>query len=160
MLEATNEAETDVFAAALAARAVAGTLLALDGELGAGKTRFAKSFAAALGVPGIVNSPTFTIIKEYEADRLPFYHMDVYRLSLAEADELGLDEYFLGEGVTLVEWASLIEPLLPPQRLHLKLEITGPASRRFHGFPIGSIYRQWCEDLGMTPYKSGEVEPG
>lgn len=144
-----NEAETSAFAAALAAKAEAGALLALDGDLGAGKTRFAQAFAAALGVPGIVNSPTFTIMKEYEGGRLPFYHMDMYRLTLAEADELGLDEYFLGEGVTLVEWASLIEPLLPPERLHIVLEITGPTSRRLRCRPVGERYERWCAELGL-----------
>lgn len=149
--EAHNESETAAFAAELAARAEAGTVLALDGDLGAGKTRFAQAFAAALGVPGIVNSPTFTIIKEYEGGRLPFYHMDVYRLSLDEADELGLDEYFLGDGVSLVEWASLIEPLLPAERLHIVLEHTGPTSRRLRCRPVGSRYEDWCRQLGMIP---------
>ncbi|MBW5448316.1 tRNA (adenosine(37)-N6)-threonylcarbamoyltransferase complex ATPase subunit type 1 TsaE [Cohnella sp. CFH 77786] len=150
VLEAQSEADTAAFAAQLAARADAGTLLALDGDLGAGKTRFAQAFAAALGVPGIVNSPTFTIIKEYEGGRLPFYHMDVYRLSLAEADELGLDEYFLGEGVSLVEWASLIEPILPPERLHLYIEHTGPTSRRLLCRPVGDKYERWCRDMGLA----------
>lgn len=149
--EAESESDTAAFAAALALKAEAGTVLALDGDLGAGKTRFSQAFAASLGVPGIVNSPTFTIIKEYEGGRLPFYHMDVYRLSMAEADELGLDEYFLGEGVCLVEWASLIEPLLPPDRLHLVLVHTGPASRRIRCLPVGEKYEAWCRELGLAP---------
>ncbi len=147
--DAESEDETAAFAAELAAKAEPGTLIALDGELGAGKTRFAQAFASSLGVPGIVNSPTFTIIKEYEGGRLPFYHMDVYRLSLEEADELGLDEYFLGEGVTLVEWASLIEPILPPERLHIVLTHTGPDSRRLRCRPIGALYEAWCRQLGL-----------
>ncbi|MDB4868329.1 MAG: tsaE [Cohnella sp.] len=148
--DAESEADTAEFAAQLANRAEAGTVLALDGDLGAGKTRFAQAFAAALGVPGIVNSPTFTIIKEYEGGKLPFYHMDVYRLSLPEADELGLDEYFLGEGVSLVEWASLIEPLLPAERLHLVLEYIGPTSRRLRFRPIGHRYEAWCREMGLA----------
>ena len=159
VLEASDEAGTAAFAARLADGAEAGALLALDGDLGAGKTRFAQAFAASLGVPGIVNSPTFTLIKEYEGGRLPFYHMDVYRLSLAEADELGLDEYFWGEGVTLVEWASRIEPLLPPERLRLRIEVVGPTARRFHCCPLGERYEQWCEELGMIPVSAGEEEP-
>ncbi|TJY42942.1 tRNA (adenosine(37)-N6)-threonylcarbamoyltransferase complex ATPase subunit type 1 TsaE [Cohnella pontilimi] len=149
--EVNSEADTAAFAAELAGRAGTGTVLALDGDLGAGKTRFAQAFAAALGVPGVVNSPTFTIIKEYEGGRLPFYHMDVYRLSLPEADELGLDEYFHGEGVTLVEWASLIEPLLPAERLHLLLEYTGPTSRRLRCRPVGEQYAAWCREMGLAP---------
>lgn len=152
---AATEADTAHFAAGLAQLAVPGTLLALDGDLGAGKTRFAQAFAQALGVPGIVNSPTFTIIKEYEGGKLPFYHMDVYRLSLSEADELGLDEYFHGEGVTLVEWASIIEPILPPERLHIRLESTGPYSRKIVCRPFGQNYEIWCRQLGL---KNGEEE--
>src|SRR5690606_20910218 len=97
--------DTARLAALLASWAGPGTVIALDGDLGAGKTFFSQSFAKAIGVPGVVNSPTFTIIKEYEGETMPFYHMDVYRLSQAEADELGLDDYFFGSGVTLVEWA-------------------------------------------------------
>lgn len=149
VLHAQNEADTAHFAAALAQLAAPGTLLALDGDLGAGKTRFAQAFAQGLGVPGIVNSPTFTIIKEYEGGKLPFYHMDVYRLSLPEADELGLDEYFHGEGVTLVEWASIIEPILPQERLHIRLETTGPHSRKIVCRPIGQRYEAWCRQLRL-----------
>jgi len=149
--DASSEADTAAFAARLAEKAGPGTLIALDGDLGAGKTRFAQAFAAALGVPGVVNSPTFTIIKEYEGGRLPFYHMDVYRLSLEEAEELGLDEYFLGEGVTLVEWASRIEPLLPPEYLQIVLIPTGPASRRLRIRPFGAVYEAWCEELDLAP---------
>src|SRR4051812_11988394 len=122
---AESEADTDRLAELLAGWSKPGTVLALDGELGAGKTRFSQAFARALGVKGIVNSPTFTIIKEYEGVHMPFYHMDVYRISAAEADELGLDDYFFGDGVTIVEWASLIEELLPPERLELRIEHTG-----------------------------------
>ncbi len=147
VLQASSEADTVAFADALAALVVPGTVLAVDGDLGAGKTRFAQAFAAALGVPGIVNSPTFTIIKEYEGGRLPLYHMDVYRLSLEEADELGLDEYFHGRGVSLVEWASIIEPILPDERLHIELSSTGPTSRTIRFTPIGDRYETWCKAI-------------
>jgi tRNA threonylcarbamoyladenosine biosynthesis protein TsaE len=155
--EAECEADTAAFASALAERVEPGDVLALDGDLGAGKTRFAQAFAAALGVPGAVNSPTFTIIKEYEGGRLPFYHMDVYRLSLDEADELGLDEYFMGDGVTLVEWASLIEPILPPERLHVVMEVTGATSRRIRCRPVGGRYETWCMQLGLQPEEEAEA---
>ena len=95
--------ETEQLAAWLAARAEPGTVIGLDGDLGAGKTAFSQQFARHLGVNGVVNSPTFTIIKEYEG-RLPLYHMDVYRLSVDEADELGLDEYFMVTGC--VSWSG------------------------------------------------------
>ena len=155
--EALSEADTVSFASALARLAVPGTTLALDGDLGAGKTRFARAFAEALGVPDNVNSPTFTIVKEYEGGRLPFYHMDVYRISLLEADELGLDEYLYGEGVSLVEWASLIEPLLPEERLEIVIEHAGEQARTIRYRPLGEPYAQWCRTLKLP---GGEGESG
>ncbi|MED4602889.1 tRNA (adenosine(37)-N6)-threonylcarbamoyltransferase complex ATPase subunit type 1 TsaE [Paenibacillus validus] len=139
--------DTVKLAARLASLFVPGTVIALDGELGAGKTAFSQAVAKAIGVEEVVNSPTFTIIKEYEGTKLPFYHMDVYRLSLEEADELGLDDYFYGEGITLIEWASLIEELLPPERLSIQLEHGENQSRRFRIVPKGEPYRQWCIQL-------------
>ncbi|UVI31157.1 tRNA (adenosine(37)-N6)-threonylcarbamoyltransferase complex ATPase subunit type 1 TsaE [Paenibacillus spongiae] len=145
---AATEQDTVRLADLLASWAEPGTVLALDGDLGAGKTRFSQAFARGIGVNAVVNSPTFTIIKEYEGERLPFYHMDVYRLSQDEADELGLDEYFFGEGVTIVEWASLIRDLLPPQRLELYIEHLGGEARRITLTGIGVPYAAWCEQLG------------
>ncbi|MNZ61678.1 tRNA threonylcarbamoyladenosine biosynthesis protein TsaE [compost metagenome] len=144
---AQTEQDTIALAQLLAAWAEPGALLALDGDLGAGKTRFSQAFAEAIGVKGIVNSPTFTIIKEYEGERLPFYHMDVYRLSLEEADELGLDEYFYGRGVTIVEWASLIDELLPEERMELYIEHLGGEERRIALTGKGERYAGWCEAL-------------
>ncbi|RXZ81496.1 tRNA (adenosine(37)-N6)-threonylcarbamoyltransferase complex ATPase subunit type 1 TsaE [Paenibacillaceae bacterium] len=147
---ANNEQDTIQLAKQLASLAQPGTVLTLDGDLGAGKTRFSQAFAAALGVPGVVNSPTFTIIKEYEGEQMPFYHMDVYRISSAEADELGLDDYFYGEGATIVEWASLIEPLLPPERLAVTIEHgEGPEQRKFSLTGIGQPYVSWCQQLNQ-----------
>lgn len=146
--EAGSLGDTRELASRLAALAGPGTVIALDGDLGAGKTAFSQAFAAALGVQGVVNSPTFTIIKEYEGETLPFYHMDVYRLSLEEADELGLDEYFYGSGVTIVEWASLIEELLPANRLSVYIEHLGGEARRFRVTGCGEPYAEWA-DNGM-----------
>jgi tRNA threonylcarbamoyladenosine biosynthesis protein TsaE len=155
---APTEEDTAAFATALAQLAIPGTVLALDGDLGAGKTRFAQAYAHALGVQGIVNSPTYTIIKEYAGSNLPFYHMDVYRLTLQEADELGLDEYFHGEGVTLVEWASIIESILPLERLHIRLETTGLGSRKIVCHPVGEGYKAWCRQLQLQQ-AAEEEEP-
>jgi tRNA threonylcarbamoyladenosine biosynthesis protein TsaE len=138
--------DTAELAARLAGLAGPGTVIALDGDLGAGKTAFSQLFAAAIGVGGIVNSPTFTIIKEYEGEHLPFYHMDVYRLSMEEADELGLDDYFYGAGVTIVEWASLIEELLPSNRLSIYIEHLGGESRRFRLTGWGEPYEAWMDN--------------
>ncbi|WP_082691577.1 tRNA (adenosine(37)-N6)-threonylcarbamoyltransferase complex ATPase subunit type 1 TsaE [Paenibacillus rubinfantis] len=137
---------TEQLAAALAGRVQPGTVIALDGDLGAGKTAFSQLFAKHLGVKDTVNSPTFTLIKEYEG-RLPFYHMDVYRLSLDEADELGLDEYFYGNGVTLVEWASLIEELLPESVLRIYVETLSATGRRMYINGQGEPYETWVKVL-------------
>lgn len=125
----------------------ADTVIALDGDLGAGKTRFSQSVARALGVPGVVNSPTFTIIKEYEGERFPFYHMDVYRISEREAGELGLDDYWYGGGVALVEWAERIAGLLPPDYLAIRIRCTGERERAFELTPHGERYEAWCRRL-------------
>jgi len=145
--KAYDAGDTAKLAALLAGWAEPGTVIALDGELGAGKTYFSQAFAKAIGVAGIVNSPTFTIIKEYEEGRMPFYHMDVYRISTAEADELGLDDYFYGGGATLVEWASLIRELLPDERLELVIEHAGGDARVIRVTGIGEPYADWCEQL-------------
>lgn len=141
---ADNESDTDRLAAALAESLRPGAVLALDGDLGAGKTRFSQALARSLGVTATVNSPTFTIIKEYEGGRLPFYHMDVYRIRLEEAEELGLEEYFEGRGVSVVEWASRIEPLLPPERLDVYIGDRGDTRREFELRPHGENYAAWC----------------
>ncbi|WP_040952181.1 tRNA (adenosine(37)-N6)-threonylcarbamoyltransferase complex ATPase subunit type 1 TsaE [Gorillibacterium massiliense] len=139
--------DTKRLAGELAARLTPGSLVALDGDLGAGKTAFSKEIAACMGVKETVNSPTFTIIKEYPGSKMPLYHMDVYRITESEAGELGLDEYFYGEGVTLVEWASLIESLLPDERLSIFIEYTGPESRTFHLNAFGEPYASWCRAM-------------
>ena len=93
-----------------------GEVYALIGDLGVGKTVFTKGFAAGLGIEEEITSPTFTLINEYEDGRLPFYHFDVYRIEdESEIEEIGYEEYFYGEGVTLVEWANRIENLLPKE---------------------------------------------
>lgn len=135
------------FAFLLADQVEAGFVIALDGDLGAGKTTFSQAFAKGLGVTAIVNSPTFTIIKEYMGSTLPFYHMDVYRISVDEADELGLDEYFFGQGVTVVEWATIIEEIFPEQHLHITIELLADGSRRFILRAIGERYVQALEQL-------------
>ncbi len=137
--------ETQQFAEHLAAYLRAGDVIALEGTLGAGKTTFTQGLARGLGVKGVVNSPTFTIIKEY-AGRLPLYHMDVYRIE-ADVADLGLDEYFYGEGVCVVEWASLIEPALPDERLTVTLAADGGDVRTCRLAPKGKRYEELCEEL-------------
>ncbi|AZK48957.1 tRNA (adenosine(37)-N6)-threonylcarbamoyltransferase complex ATPase subunit type 1 TsaE [Paenibacillus lentus] len=146
MYEAKDLQGTEELAAYLAAQAAPGTVIALDGDLGAGKTAFSQLFAKHLEVQDTVNSPTFTLIKEYEG-RLPFYHMDVYRLTLEEAEDLGLDEYFYGNGVTLVEWASIIEDILPEQVMHIYIEAGAGTERKMWLSGRGEPYEQWITIL-------------
>ena len=109
-----SEDETFAIAQKLAESAGPGDVFALMGDLGAGKTVFAKGFAAGLGVSESVVSPTFTLVQIYESGRMPLYHFDVYRIGdISEMDETGYEDCFYGDGVTVVEWADLIESLLP-----------------------------------------------
>ena len=106
--------DTFEIARQLGEKAVAGDVFCLIGDLGVGKTLFSQGFAAGLGIQESVNSPTFTIVQVYEDGRLPFYHFDVYRIGdVEEMDEIGYEDYVYGQGVSLIEWANLIEELLP-----------------------------------------------
>lgn len=100
-----------------------GSIYCLDGDLGVGKTVFTQGFASGLEIHEPINSPTFTIVQEYTEGRLPFYHFDVYRIGdISEMDEIGYEDYFFGEGVCFVEWATLIEELLPDNITWIKIE--------------------------------------
>ena len=126
----------------------AGDVLGLNGDLGAGKTRFAQGVAAGLGVQESVTSPTFTLINEYNG-RLPFYHMDVYRLGGPDdMADLGCQEYFYGLGVTLVEWAGLVEDVLPRERLDINIFNDGGESRRkIKLLPRGERYEKLAWEM-------------
>ncbi|MDB8553361.1 tRNA (adenosine(37)-N6)-threonylcarbamoyltransferase complex ATPase subunit type 1 TsaE [Turicibacter sanguinis] len=137
--------ETQKVAYAIGKWVKPGMILTLEGDLGAGKTTFTKGLAKGLDIKRNVNSPTFTIIKEYQG-RLPLYHMDVYRLENG-ADEIGLDDYLYGEGVCVIEWASMIEDLLPNERLDIKIFRDGEFGRRIELLPIGSEYETVSEEL-------------
>lgn len=123
IFETNSAKETFDIGQKLAQQSVAGQIYCLDGDLGVGKTVFTQGFAQALGITEPVNSPTFTIVQVYEEGRLPFYHFDVYRISdVEEMYEIGCEEYFFGEGVCLIEWATLIEELIPEEAVHIKIE--------------------------------------
>jgi len=103
--------------------AKAGDVLCLLGDLGVGKTVFTQGFAAGLGITEPVSSPTFTIVQTYDEGRMPFYHFDVYRIGdLEEMEEIGYDDYFFGQGICLIEWAELIEEILPEKRIEVTIE--------------------------------------
>lgn len=143
--ETKSAEETMSFAEKLGSLLQKGDVLTLAGDLGAGKTTFTKGLAKGLGVTRTVNSPTFTIIKEYSG-RLPLYHMDVYRLEDSDED-LGFDEYFLGEGVCVVEWAVFIEDYLPEERLELVISHKGDDEREIQLKPIGSRYEERVKEI-------------
>ncbi len=118
-----NEEDTRRFGEEFAQTLQPGSVVALIGPLGAGKTTLAKSVARGLGVTETITSPTFTIVQEYETGRLPLYHFDVYRVyDPDELFEMGFEEYLRGNGVCLIEWADLIEDVLPEERVTLKLD--------------------------------------
>ena len=100
-----------------------GQVYTLTGDLGVGKTVFTQGVAAGLGITEPVSSPTFTIVQIYEEGRLPFYHFDVYRIGdIEEMEEIGYDDYFFGKGICLIEWAELIEEILPDDRISITIE--------------------------------------
>lgn len=123
VVESHSAEETYELGVKMGQEAKAGEVYALIGDLGVGKTAFAEGFARGLGVTEPVASPTFTIVSQYDEGRLPFYHFDVYRIGdLSEMDEIGYEDCFYGDGVSLVEWADLIEELLPEERTELTIE--------------------------------------
>ncbi|MCH7753379.1 MAG: tRNA (adenosine(37)-N6)-threonylcarbamoyltransferase complex ATPase subunit type 1 TsaE [Planctomycetes bacterium] len=130
---AASEEETLRLGKLLADVLPAGTVVALIGTLGAGKTRLVQAVAGALGVPREeVTSPTFVLVNEYVGGRLPVYHFDAYRLrDEDEFLELGPEEYFDGPGLTFVEWADRVENCLPSDFLRIDIEVTGDTQRRF-----------------------------
>ncbi|MDD6208204.1 MAG: tRNA (adenosine(37)-N6)-threonylcarbamoyltransferase complex ATPase subunit type 1 TsaE [Clostridiales bacterium] len=122
-VETNSSTETYQIGKQLGQEAYPGMILCLDGDLGVGKTVFTKGFAEGLGIKEPVNSPTFTIIQEYEEGRLPLYHFDVYRIAdVEEMEEIGYEDYFYGEGVCLIEWAALVEEIIPEDHIQVKIE--------------------------------------
>ena len=123
VIETHDPEETFEVGRTIGMNAKTGQIYTLTGDLGVGKTVFTQGVAAGLGITEPVNSPTFTIIQEYEDGRLPFYHFDVYRIGdLEEMEEIGYDDYFFGQGICLIEWAELIEEILPEKRIEVTIE--------------------------------------
>ena len=118
-----SESDTFDLAAGLAEEAKKGDVFALLGDLGVGKTAFAKGFAKGLGITEPIVSPTFTIVQIYGSGRLPLYHFDVYRIGdVSEMEETGYDDCIYGEGVTLIEWADLVDEILPKDAVIVRIE--------------------------------------
>lgn len=123
VLESYSEEDTFHFGEMMGTEASPGTVITLRGNLGVGKTVFTKGFAVGLGITEIVNSPTFTILQIHEGGRLPLYHFDVYRIGdVSEMDEIGFEDYVYGDGVSLIEWAELIQEILPENGISVEIE--------------------------------------
>ena len=123
IIESLCADDTFAFGEKLGEAAEPGTVYTLVGDLGVGKTVLTQGLAEGLGITEAVNSPTFTILQVYEEGRLPLYHFDVYRIGdVEEMDEIGYEDYFYGDGVCLIEWANLIEEILPEKYTEIRIE--------------------------------------
>ena len=121
--ETRSPEETYELGRKIGLQARTGQVYTLTGDLGVGKTVFTQGVAAGLGITEPVSSPTFTIVQVYEEGRLPFYHFDVYRIGdIEEMEEIGYDDHFFGKGICLIEWAELIEEILPDDRISITIE--------------------------------------
>lgn len=123
IVETFSSQETYALGERLAKEAKSGQVFTLIGDLGVGKTVFTQGIASGLGIDEPICSPTFTIVQEYYSGRLPFYHFDVYRIGdVEEMDEVGFDDYVYGDGVTMIEWANLIQEILPEKYTQILIE--------------------------------------
>ncbi|NLA33480.1 MAG: tRNA (adenosine(37)-N6)-threonylcarbamoyltransferase complex ATPase subunit type 1 TsaE [Tenericutes bacterium] len=143
-LTTRNEVETIELAQNIESEKFPNMIICLEGDLGSGKTVFAKGFAGAMGIDDHITSPTFNIIKEYENGELPLYHMDVYRLE-GDISELALDDYYHADGVVIIEWADMIKESLPKEHLYIKIKIIDEDTRLFIFKPVGKKYEDICE---------------
>lgn len=123
VIETWSPKETYALGEKIGREALPGQVYTLNGDLGVGKTVFTQGVAAGLGIQEPVNSPTFTIVQVYEEGRMPFYHFDVYRIGdVEEMEEIGYQDYFYGEGLCMIEWAQLIEEIIPENARHITIE--------------------------------------
>ncbi len=140
-----SESETMEIAQNIEADKFPNMIICLYGELGSGKTVFTKGFAQAIGIEEVITSPTFTIIKEYDAE-MPLYHMDLYRLNEMD-DSINIEEYFDKKGVCIIEWADIIQDDLPEERLDIKIKIVDEDTRVMIITPYGQKYEELCEGV-------------
>lgn len=128
-----DQSETEQFGYELGQKVQPGTVIALIGDLGTGKTTLTKSIARGLGIDDVITSPTFNIVKEYRSGRLPLFHFDVYRIGdVDEMFEIGYEEYFFGEGVCVVEWADIIEEIIPEDAMIIRISYGASEGERIY----------------------------
>ena len=145
IIKVASETETKELAERLAQVLRPASVVTLTGDLGVGKTTFTKGFGLGLGVKRTINSPTFTIVKSYHAE-IPLHHIDAYRLEDSDED-IGFDDYFTDQAITVVEWPQFIDLFLPEERLEILIERLEGDSRLITLNPIGSYYENVCEEL-------------
>jgi len=136
-----SEEDTTELAENIESEKFPGMVICLNGELGSGKTLFVKGFAKALGIVDDITSPTFNIIKEYLDGEAELYHMDVYRVE-DNYESVGIEDYFKRDGVSIIEWAELIEEILPDERLDINFQIAGENTRIITLIPHGEKYEE------------------
>lgn len=146
-IEVNSPQETEAIAAKLAQFLKPQDIITLEGDLGAGKTTFTKGIAKGLGIKRMVNSPTFTILKQYEGTT-DLNHLDVYRLEDSDED-IGFDELFESEAVSVIEWAKFIKEYLPANRLEITLTRQSEENRKIEMKPIGTRYELLCKELNI-----------
>ena len=143
----TTENEMIEFGSQLAKHLFPGTIITLEGDLGAGKTTFTKGIGQGLGIKKVINSPTFTIVKVYHGD-YTLYHFDAYRLE-GQNDELGFEEMFEGDGVCVIEWAQFIEDILPTDRLDIQIIKNEDETRTFVFHAHGQRYEELVKEMNL-----------
>lgn len=144
IFETNSAEETFKLGEEFGKKALPGQIYTLKGDLGVGKTVFTQGFAKGLSIDEPVNSPTFTIIQEYDEGRLPFYHFDVYRIGdVEEMDEIGYEDYFFGQGVCLIEWAELIWEILPENSIPISIEKDLEKGFDYRKIVIGGKYENF-----------------
>ena len=143
-----SETDTIELAQNLESEKFPNMVICLMGELGSGKTVFTKGFASSLEVEEDVTSPTFNIIKEYKSGQMDLYHMDVYRLD-GKVDDLGIEDYYTKGGITIIEWADMIEDYLPEERLEIRFKLSeeDEDTRIITIVPYGQVYEDICEAI-------------
>ena len=139
-----DESETIELAENFESEKFPNMVICLNGDLGSGKTVFAKGFANALGIDEQVTSPTFNIVKEYYSGEMPLFHMDVYRIDEANV-QIDFEEYFVKKGVSIIEWSDLIKDELPSERIEISFKIIGENKRLLIIKPFGKKYEDLCE---------------
>jgi tRNA threonylcarbamoyladenosine biosynthesis protein TsaE len=161
VIQTQSASETIRIGKSIGTRLRSGDVVALTGELGAGKTQFIKGLAAGVGVgkSTYISSPSFTLINEYPG-KVPFYHIDLFRLEgETEAEELGLEDYFQGGGITAIEWADKISSLLPKARLFIHIAYTGKNTRSWEIIGEGKRFEGLVKELSECGIRKAASSP-